>query len=172
MGMDGLTSASVVQWVTDYEAGKVKPWLRSEPAPTAEERRSEVVGVLVGSTFTSAAQDASKDVLVDFYAPWCGHCRKFEPIYKELAKKLKHVKTLRIDKIDATRNEIEGMQIMAFPTIVLFPAGDSPKNQIQYQGSRQPDDIIRWLHQHCSIKFDETAPPVQEQDPVESGLLD
>merc|ERR1711920_1013759 len=147
--------------------------LRSEPEPTKEELQSEVVGVLVGSTFTEAAQDETKDVLVDFYAPWCGHCRKFEPLYKELAKKLKHVKTLRIDKIDATRNEIEGMQIMAFPTVVLFPAGSSNKEQIQYQGNRQPEDIIRWLHQHCTHKFDETPPPVTEApDAGESGLLD
>merc|ERR1711920_315055 len=146
--------------------------LRSEPEPSKEELQNEIVGVLVGSTFTDAAQDESKDVLVDFYAPWCGHCRKFEPLYKQLAKKLKHVKSLRITKIDATRNEIEGMQIMAFPTVVLFPAGKKPKDKIQYQGSRNPDDINRWLQQHCTIKFDETPPPEPvEADPVETGLL-
>merc|ERR1712217_584893 len=107
--------------------------MKSEPEPSLEEKRAEVVGVLVGSTFADTTQDTSKDVLVDFYAPWCGHCRKFEPIYKELAKRLKHVKTLKIYKIDATRNEIEGMQIAGFPTIMLFPAGTSG-HKVQYQG--------------------------------------
>merc|ERR1712060_139906 len=147
-------------------------WLKSEPEPSAEDKKLETVGVLVGSTFASTSQDESKDVLVDFYAPWCGHCRKFEPLYKQLAKKLKHVKSLRITKIDATRNENEGMQIMAFPTVVLFPAGKKPKGKIHYQGNRQPDDISRWLQQHCTIKFDEKPPPVEEKETVEVGLLD
>merc|ERR1712025_210614 len=75
------------------------------------------------------------DVLVNFFAPWCGHCKKFEPNYKSLAKKLKHVPTLKIMKIDATRNEVENIQIMAFPTILLFPAGGDKlrkKNRVQW----------------------------------------
>ena len=40
------------------------------------------------------------DVLIEFYAPWCGHCKKLEPIYNELAAKLKHNSKLRIAKMD------------------------------------------------------------------------
>lgn len=169
----GLTVQGVVQFVDDYEGKRLKPWLRSEPAPSAEDQFDGGVGIVVGSTFVEVAQDPSVDVLIDFYAPWCGHCRKFEPHYKELARKLKHVSSLRIMKVDATRNELEGMSIMGFPTIVLFPAGPSPKHQVYYQGSRQPDDMVRWLKDHCSLKFDD-RPPKQEkvEDPVESGLLD
>jgi protein disulfide isomerase len=170
----GMTKDSVVKFVTDYEQQTLKPWLRSEPVPSAEDMMDGGVGILVGSTFVETAQDASKDVLIDFYAPWCGHCRKFEPQYKELAKKLRHVKSLKIMKLDATRNEIEGMNIMGFPTIVLFRAGKSPKQQIQYQGSRQPDDIVRWLQDHCTNKFDAKPPPDAKaaDEAVESGLLD
>merc|ERR1711941_168137 len=87
--------------------------LKSEPEPTAEDQAGPV-GVLVGSTFSATAHDNEKDVLVNFYAPWCGHCRKFEPLYKELAKKLKHVKSLKIMKLDATRNEVEGCKSPLF----------------------------------------------------------
>merc|ERR1712000_351684 len=107
-----------------------------------------------GSTFYEAAHDLTKDVLVNFYAPWCGHCKKFEPQYKDLAKKLKHVQSLRISKLDATRNEVEGMTIQSFPTVALFPAGDThPKRPVAYQGSRTPEEMIQWLHEVCSIKF-------------------
>merc|ERR1712232_1042720 len=144
------------------------PWLKSEPVPTDDEGP---VKVLVGTTFSKVAHDETKDVLVDFYAPWCGHCRKFEPLYKELAKKLKHVRSIKITKLDATRNEVEGMTIMSFPTIILFPGGG--QDQIPYVGSRQPDDIIRWMHQRCHFKFDDTPPKIEaSKGPADSGLLD
>jgi len=170
----GIRASAVVDFITDYEQGKLKPWRRSEPEPTPEEMFADGVGVLVGTTFADATQDEAEDVLVDFYAPWCGHCRKFEPQYKALARKLKHVKSLKIMKIDATRNEVEDVTIMGYPTVVLFPAGAKPKKQVVYHGSRQPEDITKWLHEHCSIKFD-SSPPAQASgatDPVASGLLD
>lgn len=168
----GLTADSVSTFISSYEKGNLKPWLKSEPEPSAEDAVAGGVGVLIGSTFSEVAHDEKTDVLVDFYAPWCGHCRKFEPTYKMLAKKLKHAKTLKIMKLDATRNEVEGLSIMGFPTIILFPAGKG-KGEIAYQGSRQPDDMVRWLQEHCTIKFDPAPPANAEvQDPVESGLLD
>lgn len=171
---DGLNADAVVQWISQYEQGKLKPWMKSEPEPSAEERRASNVGVLVGSTFAEVTQDEKRDVLVDFYAPWCGHCRKFEPLYKQLAKSVKHVKTLKIMKLDATRNEIEGMQINGFPTIILFSAGANPKRQHMYQGNRQPEDMQRWLHEYCTHAFDDTPPKVEEiaNAEPESGLLD
>jgi len=169
---NGLTPEKVEQFVSDYENGKLKPYLRSEPVPSAEEAKLSPVGVLVGATFGEISQQTDKDVLIDFYAPWCGHCRKFEPAYKDLAKKLKHVKSLLIYKLDATRNEVEGMYIAGFPTIVLFRAGASPKRQVMYQGNRSPDDMVQWLKQHCGNSFDEKAPAEEITPEPSSGLLD
>ncbi|CAJ1381538.1 unnamed protein product [Effrenium voratum] len=170
--LGGATSEKIVGFVSDFEGGRLKPWLKSEAEPSAEDMKVAVVP-LVGTTFTAGVEDESKDVLVDFFAPWCGHCRKFEPLYKELAKNLRHVKSLKIAKIDATRNEVEGVQITGFPTIILFPAGKLPKRHVMYHGSRQPEDMIAWLQRECSIKFDAKPPPVKEgAEAAESGLLD
>jgi protein disulfide-isomerase A1 len=164
----GLKAEHFKTFIDDYEGKRLIPWLKSEPEPQEDD---SPVKMLVGTTFRRIARDEKKDVLVDFYAPWCGHCRKFEPLYKELAKKLKHVKTISIAKIDATRNEIEGMTIMSFPTIILFTGGG--QEQIPFQGSRQPDDIVRWLHQRCHFTFDDTPPPAEaSKGPADSGLLD
>ena len=44
--------------------------------------------------------------MVEFYAPWCDHCRKFLPDYERVADKLSDNRNLVLAKIDATANEI------------------------------------------------------------------
>ena len=44
--------------------------------------------VVVGKTFNEIVNDPTKDVLIEFYAPWCGHCKNLEPIYNELGEKV------------------------------------------------------------------------------------
>lgn len=45
--------------------------------------------VIVAENFDSIVNDDSKDVLIEFYAPWCGHCKSLEPKYKELGEKVR-----------------------------------------------------------------------------------
>ena len=50
------------------------------------------VQVVVGKNFQEVVNDDTKDVLVEFYAPWCGHCKALAPKFEELGEK---VRTLR-----------------------------------------------------------------------------
>ena len=60
---------------------------------------------------------------MEYYAPWCGHCKKLEPIWNELAKHLKDANVLDvvIGKMDATTNEAENVDVKSFPTLVWYP---------------------------------------------------
>ena len=44
--------------------------------------------MVVAKNFDEIVNDPERDVLIEFYAPWCGHCKSLEPKYKELAEKV------------------------------------------------------------------------------------
>ncbi len=89
--------------------GDIAPHRKSQEVP--QESHENFVRVLVGKNFSEVVMDESKDVLVEFYAPWCGHCKNLEPIYAELAEKLKDNDSVVIAKLDATANEISQVNI-------------------------------------------------------------
>jgi thiol-disulfide isomerase/thioredoxin len=50
--------------------------------------------VVVAKQFNEIVNDPTKDVLIEFYAPWCGHCKSLAPKYEELAEKVRPVNML------------------------------------------------------------------------------
>ena len=106
---------SFVQGVID---GTIKQHLLSQDLP--EDWDKEPVKVLVSSNFDEVAMDKNKDVLVEFYAPWCGHCKSLAPIYTQLAEKFADNDKIVIAKMDSTANELEHTKINSFPTLKLY----------------------------------------------------
>lgn len=49
-----------------------------------------VLQVVVAESFDDIVNDPDKDVLIQFYSPSCPHCKKLEPIYRELADMVCH----------------------------------------------------------------------------------
>merc|ERR1711992_184187 len=129
------------QFVTDFMDGKLKQHLMSQDVP--EDWDKEGVKVLVGKNFQEVAMNVEKDVLVEFYAPWCGHCKQLAPIWDELGEKYKDHESIVIAKMDSTSNELEEVKVQGFPTIKLFKKGTN--EIVDYNGDRTVDGFSKFL---------------------------
>merc|ERR1712214_66881 len=87
--------------------------------------------------------DAEKDVLVEFYAPWCGHCKQLAPIWDKLGEKYADSETVVIAKMDSTANELEEVKVQGFPTIKLFRKGTN--EIVDYNGDRTVEGFSKFL---------------------------
>uniref|UniRef100_A0A8C5L487 Protein disulfide-isomerase TMX3 n=1 Tax=Jaculus jaculus TaxID=51337 RepID=A0A8C5L487_JACJA len=92
-------------------------------------------------------KDTRKDDswLVDFYAPWCGHCKKLEPILNEAGLEMQNIGSpVKVGKMDATSYSSLALEfgVRGYPTIKPLK-GDLAYN---YKGPRTKDDIIEFAH--------------------------
>eukprot|EP00163_Fabomonas_tropica_P013914 TRINITY_DN2553_c0_g1_i1.p1 TRINITY_DN2553_c0_g1~~TRINITY_DN2553_c0_g1_i1.p1 ORF type:complete len:529 (+),score=222.24 TRINITY_DN2553_c0_g1_i1:125-1711(+) len=136
-------------FVDSYLAGTASAFYKSEEIP---ESNDEPVKVVVGKNWNDIVMDETKDVLVEFYAPWCGHCKQLDPKYKKLGKKYKDVESIVIAKIDGTANEIEGVEVGGFPTIKFYPAKDK-QNPKDYEGARSVKGMSKFLKAEATVPF-------------------
>ena len=67
-----LNAKDIGKFAQDFVDGKVEPSIKSEPIP---EKQDGPVTVIVAYNYKDIVMDETKDVLVEFYAPWCGHCK-------------------------------------------------------------------------------------------------
>lgn len=90
-------------------------------------------------------------ILIEFYAPWCGHCQRLAPAYGEAAKALAAKNSsstdvlswVKLAKVDATKEgeSAKSYGVRGYPTIFFFIDG----NKIDFKGERTKDGIINWL---------------------------
>jgi len=137
-------SDNVAKHVSSFLDGGIKAHFKSEPIP---ETNDEPVKVVVGNSFKDIVLDPTKDVLVEFYAPWCGHCKTLVPIYNELGEHFKDSTTVVIAKMDATANDNPSVEISGFPTIYFFPAGDKSQ-PLSFEGDRTVEGFVSFIEEH------------------------
>ncbi|KAH8584798.1 disulfide isomerase plus ER retention motif [Cryptosporidium sp. chipmunk genotype I] len=152
-GSDLLKDLNLERFIQDFASGRLNPYFKSEEPPS-EEDNDGPVRIVVSKTFKKEVIESNLDVLIVFYAPWCGHCRKLEPDYNVLAQRLRGINDkLKIAKIDGSQNEVENIQILGYPSILLFKSGMKTE-PILYNGDRSVANMIEWISKNASFKFD------------------
>ncbi|ODQ80949.1 hypothetical protein BABINDRAFT_15951, partial [Babjeviella inositovora NRRL Y-12698] len=152
-----LTEAEITKFVAEYAKGSIEPTIKSEDIPEVQEA---AVVRLVGKTHNDIINDETKDVLVKYYAPWCGHCKTLAPIYEELAEAYvsdpDSNSKVTIANLDHTLNDVPGLLLKGYPTLILYPAGDKA-NPVTFGGQRSFEELSKFIKENGSNGVDAEA---------------
>jgi len=121
-----LTVEDIEAFASGIMDGSIKPDLKSDDVP--EDDKDGHVQIVVGHTVEDIVFDSTKDVLLEVYAPWCGHCQALEPAYKKLAARFKDIDSVVIAKMDGTTNEHPDIDVEGFPSIIFMPASEDSES--------------------------------------------
>ncbi|KAK6911638.1 Thioredoxin domain, partial [Dillenia turbinata] len=162
----GVSGYPTIQW---FPKGSLEP-KKYEGARTAEALAAFVnleggtnvkiatipsnVVVLTTDNFNEVILDETKDVLVEFYAPWCGHCKNLAPTYEKVATAFKLEEDVVIANLDADKYKdlAEKYGVSGYPTLKFFPKTN--KAGEDYDAGRDLDDFVNFINEKCGTSRD------------------
>ena len=113
---------------------------------------SAVIDLIPGN-FDDVVLKSGKPALVEFFAPWCGHCKNLAPVYEELAQSYQHHdKKVTVAKVDADANKDLGRRfgVQGFPTLKWFDGkSDTPQD---YSSGRDLESLQEFIKDKTGLK--------------------
>ena len=167
---DEFESEDLAEFIEGLRLGKNMPYMKSLPVPKSQDGH---VLKIVADNYDKEIHRVKKDAVVFFHAPWCGHCKEFDPVFKKIAKKMSVTnENIVFGKMDATSNDVPYMfpPLKGYPSIFFLSAYEK-FDPIQYQGDRTYKSVKDWINRHSSIFLSEeerTGQAAEDDEEIES----
>ncbi|MHA2790208.1 thioredoxin [Corynebacterium sp. S7] len=100
---------------------------------------------VTAETFKSTVVDSDKPVVVDFWAEWCGPCKKLSPLLDEIASDMGEKITVAKVDVDSERTLGAMFQVMSIPTVLIFKDGEKVD---EFVGLRPKNEIVEKIESH------------------------
>jgi len=94
---------------------------------------------------TEWVYEGEKPCIVDFYADWCGPCKKVSPILKELASEFKDDIIIYKVDVDAEKELAMAFGIQSIPTILFIPKNGDPQ---MAQGALPREEFVKQINSY------------------------
>ena len=91
--------------------------------------------------FNTKVLESDKVTVVDFWAPWCGPCKMFGPVFERVSEEVSDVQFVKVN-VDEAQEVAQTYQVMAIPTILLIKDG---KVIADKNGAMSDDELKSWL---------------------------
>jgi protein disulfide-isomerase A6 len=122
--------------------------IKSEPTSVVALTADTFEGIFMPD---SPDGSSSTHKLIEFYAPWCGHCKQLAPTWEKLATAFDGEKRVVIAKVDADAHRSLGERfgVTGFPTIKYFPPGKGSAESVvtSYEGGRDLINFVEFLNE-------------------------
>ncbi|KAI9700515.1 MAG: hypothetical protein M1820_006814 [Bogoriella megaspora] len=123
------------------------PWLLLSPVAGAGlYTKSSPVLQVDGRSYDKLIAKSNHTSIVEFYAPWCGHCQNLKPAYEKAATKLKGLAKVAAVNCDDEENKpfCGSMGVQGFPTLKIVRPGSKPRKPVveDYQSARNAKAIV------------------------------
>lgn len=96
----------------------------------------------INNNFEDEILNSNGLTIVDFWAPWCGPCKMFGPIFENVSKIKSDIKFCKLNVDEDKENISKEFGVMSIPTIILFKDGKEIKRNI---GFMDEDSLINFL---------------------------
>lgn len=161
------TAQGLVDAALSAARNKATASLGGKQQSSSKSSKDDVIE-LTDANFDSKVLDSEDMWLVEFFAPWCGHCKNLAPHWAQAATELKG--KVKLGAMDATAHSVNPSRfgVQGYPTIKFFPPGKKDASSAEeYTGGRTSNDIVNWALE----KLAENVPAPEIKQIVNQDVL-
>nr|XP_039254772.1 thioredoxin domain-containing protein 5-like isoform X1 [Styela clava] len=171
----GRDFESLNKFTTEMSEAQQKDVQQEQEEEVDEEQKEEADVVTEGLYELTEANfetlTSQGDFFIKFFAPWCGHCKRMEPAWKELAKSYEGHEKIKIGRVDCTQHKsvCQSKGVRGYPTLKYFRNGEEKEGSA---GGRDIESLKEFTVKMMAMEQQEEEDQDEGEAPPPSGALE